>query len=70
MDLRFGDGSVLHAPWHDHELPFFQPHIPVSILHAEPTVDDQEQLILAIVLVPDELSLELHELDVLAVQRR
>ena len=68
VDLFLGNGAVLHAPWYDHELPLLQPDVAVTILHAELPANDQKQLILLIVLVPDKLALELHEVDVLPVQ--
>jgi hypothetical protein len=49
MDFLLGDGSVLHTPWHDQELPLRQLDVPVPKLHAEPPVDDQEQLVLVFV---------------------
>ena len=53
---------------HDEELAFLQPDFSVPVLHAEPALHDEEQLVLVVVLVPDELAEQLHQLDVLAVQ--
>ena len=42
--------------------------MPVAELHAKAALDDQEQLVLAFVVVPDERPPEPDELDLLAVQ--
>src|SRR5579883_1876345 len=66
--LLVRDGPVLDAARHDQELPLLQPHLAVAELHPEPPADDQEQLVLRVVVVPDEGALELDELHHLAVQ--
>jgi hypothetical protein len=59
---------VFDAPRHDEEFALFQPNVPVAKLHAKAALDHQEQLVLVIVVVPDELALEFDQLDELAVQ--
>ena len=59
---------MLHAARHDEELAAFEPHLAIAELHSESPIDDQKQLVLTVVVVPDELALELDELDVLTVQ--
>ncbi len=68
VDLLVGDGPVLHAPGHDQELALLQADLSVTEVHAEPSLHDQEEFVLVVVLVPDELALELDQLDVLAVE--
>src|SRR5262245_48362426 len=68
VSLLLGHRPVFDAPRDDQELARFQPDVPVAELHAEAAVHDQEQLVLALVVVPDERALELDELDLLAVQ--
>ncbi len=63
-----GDRPVLNASGHDQELASLKLNTPISELHAEPTIHDQEEFIFVIMLVPNELALELHQLDLLAVQ--
>src|SRR4051812_2512422 len=59
---------MLDAPGHDQELALLQPDVPVPEFHPEATPDHQEELVLVLVVVPDELAQELDQLDVLAVQ--
>ena len=66
VDLFVGHGAVLDASGRDEELALFERDFPVPRFRAEPTLHDQEQLVL--VIVPDELPFELDQLDVLAVQ--
>src|SRR5436190_13987966 len=59
---------MFDSPWDDHEFSLLDPFGPIAEIHPESSLDDQEQFVLQLVLVPDELALELHELDLLAVQ--
>ena len=68
MNLIGRDGPVLDAARDDQKLPFFQPERMVPKIHSESPLDDQEQLILVLMMMPDKLSLEFDQLDVLAVQ--
>jgi hypothetical protein len=63
-----GNGLVLDAAWNDEELPGIEPHDTPSQVDVEVTVDDEEELVFAGVPVPDELTLQLGELDVLTVE--
>jgi hypothetical protein len=69
VGLAGGDRLVLDAARHDQEIPLLEPHHPVAEVHVERALDDQEELVLGVVPVPDELPRELGELDVLAVER-
>src|SRR5262245_24764093 len=69
MDLvREGEWAVLHATRHDDELP--RPQVPVAIaeLHSQASGDHEEELVLPLVVVPDELALELDQLHVAVIQ--
>src|SRR5437667_2579227 len=59
---------MLYAARDDDELPFLDGHAPISKLHREPALVDQEEFVLVLVPVPDECALELDELHVLSVQ--
>jgi hypothetical protein len=48
--------------------PLVQRHDAIAELHVEPAVHYEKQLVLGVVSMPDELALELDELDVLAVE--
>src|SRR5438093_4414907 len=65
LPLRLGDGR---CGADDDELPFLHGHAPISKLHREPALVDQEEFVLVLVLVPDERAVELDELHVLSVQ--
>ena len=68
MDFFLGDGSMLYTSRNDQELTFLKPNVSVTVLHAESTLDNEKQLILQIVMMPDKLALKLDELDMLTVQ--
>ena len=68
MDLLSGDGAMLDATGDDEEFALREGYGAVAKLHLEGALKDQEHLIFGVVLVPDEFTLELDELDVLAVQ--
>src|SRR5436309_1574599 len=71
QDVRFlvGHGQMLDAVRNDDELARLDHEILVSQLHSPPALHDQKQLILAVVVVPDELALELRELHQVVVHR-
>ena len=68
LHLLFGHRPVLDAVRHNEKLARAKLDGAVAELHPEPPADHQKQLILRLVLVPDEFALELDELDLLAVQ--
>ena len=68
MDLILGNWAMLDAPGHDQKLPFLQPYVAVTELHAEAPVDHQEKFVFVVMLMPDKLALEFYQLDVLPVQ--
>ena len=68
MGLGFGDRLVFYAPGNDEELAFVEFDDPVTKMYRQVAVEDQEELIFLLVMVPDELAFELGELDVLAVE--
>ena len=65
MTLTF---PVLDAARHHDELAGVKRHVAVAKLHYEGTFHDQEHLVLVVVVMPDERTLEFHQLHVLAVQ--
>jgi hypothetical protein len=68
VDFLLGDRPVFDATGNDQELAFLQPDVPIPERHVEAALHHQEQLVLVVVVVPDELALELDPLDLLAVQ--
>jgi hypothetical protein len=68
VNLVLGHRPVFDVPRDDQELALPQPDVTVSELHAEPAAHHQDQLVLVVVVVPDELADELDQLDLLAVQ--
>ena len=62
-----GPWTVLDAAGDDEELPRPEHHIAVSHLDGEPSVEDQEELIGVGVPVPGELTLDLHDPDIVVV---
>lgn len=65
--LDIGTRAVLGAPWHDEELAWPEDHVAVTHLDGELTAKDQEEFVGVVVLVPGELSLELHDPDVVVI---
>src|SRR5262245_63789017 len=59
---------MLDAARHDEELACVERHATIAKFHDEAAVDDEKQLVFVLVVMPHELALELHELDVLTVQ--
>jgi hypothetical protein len=68
LGLFLGDRPMLDPAWDDEELAFLQPDLAIPEVHPESALHDQEQLILVLMMVPDELALEFHQLDTLAVE--
>src|SRR5688572_6474626 len=68
LHFLFRYGAVLDAAGHDQEFPFLQPDVAVPELHAETALHDHEELVLMLVVMPDEFALELRELHMLAVE--
>ena len=68
MGLGFGDRLVFYAARNDEELALVEFDDPVTKMYRQVAVEDQEELVLLLVMVPDELAFEFGELDVLAVE--
>ena len=62
--------AVLHASRHDEELALVQHDVSVSELEREPPFEYEEELVRLVVLVPDELALDLSDVDLVVVQVR
>lgn len=69
-DVHFvvGNGAVLKAARDDEHVAGFQINISIAKFHAEATLDDEEELVFVLVMVPYEWPRKLGEFDVLAVQ--
>jgi hypothetical protein len=59
---------VLHTSRHDEKLALFQHDGMIAEFHPEPALNHQEEFIFGVVVMPDEWTLKLHQLDLLAVQ--
>src|ERR1035438_9207834 len=73
VNLLASDGAVLRASRHDHEFTFRKLHgflsaCGIFVIHAERAVNNQEQLVLRVMMMPNEFALELDQLHVLPVQ--
>ncbi len=68
MGLLLGDGPMLDTTGDNQELAFLEPDLPVPELHPESPFHHEEELVLVIVMVPDELALKLDQFELLAVQ--
>src|SRR5258705_9541299 len=64
QDMRFfvGNRQMLDSVRDDDELARLDYEVAVPQLHPQPALHDQKQLVLALVMVPDELALEFREL--------
>jgi hypothetical protein len=61
-------GAVLNAARHDVHVPLTQLDVAIAELDGQAPLEDEEELVGLVVLVPDELSLDLDDLDVVVVQ--
>ena len=68
MSLIRRDGFVLDTARNDEELSFFEIHDAVSHVNAELAFEDQEEFVFVLMVMPDELPRELHNLHMLAVE--
>ncbi len=68
FDLFMGDRSVFGPVGHNQEFAGTKLHCPIPELDLHVSADGQKELILRIVVMPDELSLELYQLHFLPVQ--
>ena len=63
MDLFGGDGHVLDAAGDDDEFAFADEGIVVAEFHLEGAFHDEEHFVFVIVVVPEKIAFEFHELD-------
>ncbi len=68
VGLLFGPGTVLNPPRYQVHLTGTDADLPVAEPKVEPPSKHQEELVLRLVAMPDELTLDLGELYVLPVQ--
>src|SRR3989449_8483855 len=68
MHFVRGDGQVLYAFRDDGEFAFVHPRLAVAQAEQQTAFHHKEELVLALVVMPHELALQLHELDVRIVQ--
>ncbi len=66
--LGCGLGLVLHPSRDDQELAFVKFDGPVAEVDAQMAAQDQKELVLVLMVVPDKLALEFDQFDVLPVQ--
>jgi hypothetical protein len=68
-DVHFlvGYGAMLYAARDDYEFPFTHYGFVVAKLHAQSSFEDEKQLVLVFMMVPDEFAFELHGLDVAVI---
>src|SRR5271155_4009320 len=73
VDFLAGNRTVLSTSRYDHEFTLLQLHgffaaRRIFVVHAKVAVYHQEQLVLLVMVMPDEFALKLNQLDVLPVQ--
>ncbi len=68
VDFILGNRAVLDTSRHDDEFTFAELYDAVSKLDAKGATQDEKQLVLAVVMMPHELALELDELHFLPIQ--
>src|SRR5262249_848341 len=68
VDLFRSDWPMLDAARHDDELAAFDSHRAIAKLHVEAALENEEELVFILVVMPHELAAEFHQLDMLAVQ--
>jgi hypothetical protein len=68
LDLLLGDRAVLDAARNDNKLAFSERQALIAKVHPEAASQDQKEFIFFGMLVPDEFTLKLHQLHVLAIQ--
>ena len=68
MGLGYGHGLVFDTPRNDQELAFVEFDDSIAKMDGQMAAEDQEELVLALVMMPDELAFELRELHVLAIE--
>ncbi len=66
--LLVSHSAMFDAPRHDEDFSLVQRHTAVPELHPHASLPDEKQLVLIVMMMPDEFPLELHELDLLAVE--
>ena len=67
MRLLVGDRAVLDAARNDEEVSFLQLDVPVPQLDRQASFEDEEEVVRLGVRVPDELALQLPDLDLVVV---
>src|SRR5262249_36705901 len=70
LHLVFGAGLVLNAPRHDEHLAGRDPDCAVAEINAQFAVDDDEGLVGVRMAVPNEVALQLHDLELVVVHLR
>ena len=65
--LLVRDGTMLHAARDDEELSLAELNVPVAQLDRQPPLEDEEEVVRVGVRVPDELALDLPDLDLVLV---
>lgn len=64
VSLLLGYGQMVDTVRDNDELAGVHANVTIAEAHEKRTLQDQKQLILSFVVMPDEIALELHELDV------
>ena len=68
VGLEIRARAVLHAARHDQHLTLFEDHVAIPQLNRQAPVEDQEEVVGVVVLVPHELASRLDERDLVVVQ--
>ena len=69
-NLAVSDGAAFDAAWHDEQLAMTKGDVAVAQLDGQLAADDEKQLVGVVMGVPHELTIDLHNLNLVVVQPR
>src|SRR6266852_3220342 len=67
VNFFLGDGKMIHSARYDQKFSLAHNGFAVAELHLEPAFDDEEELVLVVVVMPDEFAFQFNGLDVAIV---
>jgi len=70
VDLDVSDGAAFDAAWHDEQLATTKGEVAVEQLDGQLAAEDEKQLVGVVMGVPHELTIDLHNLNLVVVQPR
>lgn len=68
VNFVFGDWAMFDAARNNQKLAFLNPYVPVTKLHSEAALNNHEQFVFDIVMMPDERAAELDQFNLLTIK--